>query len=101
MARSLRWCAVLVGIFALAPFAADANPTLELRDSNGGLIRSNDNWNDDPAQAAQVTAVGLQPKDNAESAIAAVLGPGAYTAIVAGKDADPTGVGVVEIYNLQ
>jgi hypothetical protein len=78
-----------------------ANPTLELRDSNGALIKSNDNWNDDPAQASQVMAVGLQPKDNAESAIAAVLGPGAYTAIVAGKDADPTGVGVVEIYNLQ
>jgi hypothetical protein len=78
-----------------------ANPTLELRDANGTLLKSNDNWNDDPAQAAQITAVGLQPKDNAESAIAAVLGPGAYTAIVAGKDADPTGVGVVEIYNLQ
>src|SRR5204863_4129949 len=29
-----------------------ADPTLELRDSNGALIRSDNNWQDDPAQAA-------------------------------------------------
>jgi CSLREA domain-containing protein len=76
------------------------NPTLELHNANGTLLVFNDNWNDDPAQASQIMAVGFQPKDNAESAIAAALPPGAYTAIVAGKDGD-TGVGVVEIYNLQ
>jgi hypothetical protein len=34
-----------------------------------------------------------------ESAIVTTLPPGAYTAIVAGKDAG-TGVGLIEIYNL-
>src|SRR5439155_23282059 len=32
-----------------------ADPTLELRDSNGTLIRSDDNWQDDPAQAALIS----------------------------------------------
>ena len=33
-----------------------ADPTLELRDSNGALLLSDDNWQDDPNQAAQITA---------------------------------------------
>jgi hypothetical protein len=77
-----------------------ANPTLELRDANGTLLVFNDDWKDDPAQSYQVVAAGLQPTDDSESAIAAALAPGAYTAIVAGKDGS-TGIGVVEIYNLQ
>src|SRR5205085_4091767 len=32
-----------------------ANPTLELRDGNGMLIRANNNWQDDPAQAAIIS----------------------------------------------
>jgi hypothetical protein len=28
-----------------------ADPTLELRDDNGALLRANDNWMDDPEQA--------------------------------------------------
>ena len=38
-----------------------ANPTLELRDSNGALLVSNNDWQDDPAQAAELTAAGLAP----------------------------------------
>src|SRR5204862_5163905 len=33
-----------------------ADPTLELRDSNGTLIRSDDNWMDDPVQKALIMA---------------------------------------------
>lgn len=77
-----------------------ANPTLELRDANAALLAFNDNWQDDAAQASQIEAVGLQPQDNLESAIAATLPPGAYTAIVAGNNGG-TGVALVEIYNLQ
>ena len=74
-----------------------ADPTLELRDSNGALLRFDDNWQDDPNQAAQITASGLAPTNALESAIAANLLPGNYTAIVAGKS-NGTGIGVVEIY---
>src|SRR6202040_1397400 len=38
-----------------------ADPTLELRDSNGTLIRADDNWMDDPAQKALIIASGLAP----------------------------------------
>jgi N-acetylneuraminic acid mutarotase len=77
-----------------------SDPTLELRDGNGGLIASDDNWNDNPAQAAQISAAGMQPQNDSEAVIAITPSPGTYTAIVAGK-AQGTGVGLVEIYNLQ
>jgi hypothetical protein len=76
-----------------------ANPTLELRDSNAALVASNDNWQDDPAQAAQLTAAGLAPTNASESGIAITLGPGLYTALLAGQG-NTTGVGVVEVYDL-
>jgi 6-phosphogluconolactonase (cycloisomerase 2 family) len=77
-----------------------ADPTLELRDGNGMLLAFNNNWKDNPDQAAQVMAAGAQPRNDLEAAIAATLPPGAYTAIVAGRDRG-TGVGLVEVYNLQ
>lgn len=76
-----------------------ANPTLELRDGNGALIRFNDDWQDDPSQAAAITASGLAPTDPLESAISTSLAPGNYTAIVAGNNPG-TGIGLVEIYKL-
>ena len=74
------------------------NPVLELRNQNGFLLRSNDDWMDDPLQAAEITAAGLAPSDPRESAIAASLPPGTYTAILAGLN-DTEGVGVVEVYD--
>jgi hypothetical protein len=76
-----------------------ANPTLELRDQNGTLIRANNNWQDDPAQAALITAAGLAPTNNLESGIAATLAPGQYTALLAGLN-NGTGIGLVEVYDL-
>jgi hypothetical protein len=75
------------------------DPTLELRDSNGALLVANDNWQDDPAQAAVITAAGLAPSNNLEAAIATTLPPAAYTAILAGKN-NSTGVALVEAYQL-
>jgi hypothetical protein len=77
-----------------------ADPTLELRDGNGQLIAFNDNWRDNPAQAALIIAAEVQPRHDLEAAIAATLPPGTYTAIVAGRSGG-TGVGLVEVYNLQ
>ena len=75
-----------------------ADPTLDVRDSNGNQIDSNDNWQDDPAKAAQITAAGLAPTNNNESAIPLTLPPGQYAAIVRGKN-NGVGVGLIEIYD--
>jgi hypothetical protein len=77
-----------------------ADPTLELRDGNAMLLVANDNWQDDPASAGQLTAHGLAPQNPLESGIFVSLPPGLYTAILAGKNAG-TGIGLVEIYNVQ
>jgi len=75
-----------------------ADPTLELRDENGTLLALNNNWQDDSAQAAELTAAGLAPANQLESGIAMTLSPGAYTALLAGLN-NGTGVGLVEIYD--
>jgi hypothetical protein len=75
-----------------------ANPKLELRDNNAALVASNDNWQDDAAQAAELTAAGLAPTNANESGIAITLGPGQYTALLSGVG-NTTGVGVVEVYD--
>jgi hypothetical protein len=74
------------------------DPMLELRDQNGNLLRSNDDWQSDSAQAAEITSAGLAPSNTKESAIAASLPPGAYTAILGGVN-NSTGVGLVEVYD--
>ena len=76
-----------------------ANPTLELHDPNGTLILANNDWQDNPAQAAEITACGLAPANSLESAIVATLSPGAYTALLSGLDSG-TGIGGVEMYDL-
>ena len=61
------------------------DPTLELRDVQGTLLSSNDNWKD-PNQL-EIEMTGLQPGMDAESALLEALPAGAYTAIVAGAGA--------------
>jgi len=75
------------------------NPTLELHDSNGTLLIANDDWQDDPKSASQLTSLGLAPTEPNESGIIRSLPPGAFTAVLAGKDGG-TGIGLVEIYNV-
>jgi hypothetical protein len=74
------------------------DPTIELHDASA-TIGSDDNWNDDPVQAAMITAAGLMPSDNRESALITTLNPGQYTVILQGKGGG-TGIGVVEVYDL-
>jgi hypothetical protein len=74
-----------------------ADPTLDLRDSNGALVASNDNWAD--TQQAEIAATGLAPTDTREAAIRQTLTPGSYTATVAGKNGI-IGIGLVEVYRL-
>jgi hypothetical protein len=84
--------------FGLSPVLAD--PTLELHDSNGATLISNDDWQDDAASASLLSSLGLAPSDPKESGIYASLPPGAFTAILAGQS-NGTGIGLIEIYNVQ
>ena len=82
------------------------NPILELHNSTGALIASNDNWrttiiggiisND---QVSEIRDSGHAPTDGRESAIIADLAAGNYTAIVRGVN-NITGVALVEVYDL-
>ncbi|MEY2564169.1 MAG: hypothetical protein QOH88_2362 [Verrucomicrobiota bacterium] len=71
--------------------------TLELHDSQGGILATNDNWEDTQADAIRATTI--PPSDSREAAILYQLNPGTYTAIVRGKD-NTTGVAVIEAYQL-
>jgi hypothetical protein len=93
-------------IFAIGPSLSSfgfpgalADPVLELRDSSGGLIRSNNNWRSD--QEAEIIATGIPPSNDLESAVVqTVPANGArYTAIVRGVN-NTTGIAVVEAYDL-
>ena len=74
-----------------------ADPTLELRDGNGGLIDSNDNWRSD--HESEIMATTIPPSNDLESAIVQNLAPGNYTALVRGVKGT-TGVATVEAYDL-
>jgi len=82
------------------------NPTLELHDSTGALIASNDNWQTTiiggiitSDQKRDIRNSGYAPGDGRESAIIADLPAGNYTAIVRGVN-NTTGVALVEVYDL-
>jgi hypothetical protein len=77
-----------------------ADPTLELRDSNGTLMISNDDWQSDPVSAGKLTAHGLGLSNSKESGIYTTMTPGQYTAIIAGKSGG-IGIGLIEIYHVQ
>lgn len=74
-----------------------ADPTLELRNSDGSLIFANDNWR--TTQEAQIRATSIPPNDDREAAIIATLPPGSYTAIVNDSGAG-SGIALVEVYHL-
>lgn len=74
------------------------DPVLELRDASGTLLASNNDWRD--SQVAAITATGLNPPNDRESAILATLNGGAYTAILGSATGAP-GTAVVEVYHLQ
>jgi hypothetical protein len=75
-----------------------ADPILELRDGNGAILVSNNDWQDNPVQAGELIAAGLAPTNELESGISTTLPPGPYTALLAGLN-NGTGVGLVEVYD--
>jgi hypothetical protein len=81
--------------FGITDFLAD--PFLELRNSSGALLQSNDNWKD--SQQTEIENIGLAPGDNREAVLVTTVDPGAYTVTLAGKGGT-IGVGLVEIYDV-
>jgi hypothetical protein len=75
-----------------------ADPALTLVDSNGNIVRSNNNWKD--TQQAEIQATGKAPPNDLEAAIIVTVAPGNYTAILEGKDG-ATGIGLLDVYKLQ
>ena len=94
---------------SLIPFGiTDAlpNPTLEIHDSSGATIATNNDWKTTQTgglitgdQSTDISASGLAPGNDLESAIIANLAPGSYTAVVSGAG-NSTGTGVVDAYDI-
>jgi hypothetical protein len=77
-----------------------ANPTLELRDANGNVIRADDDWRTG-GQETEIQQTGVAPANDRESALIETLpaNNASYTAIVRGVN-DTSGIAVVEVYAL-
>ncbi|HEY0369826.1 MAG TPA: PQQ-dependent sugar dehydrogenase [Chthoniobacterales bacterium] len=75
-----------------------ANPFLELHDSAGAVIDSNDNWMTHP-RAQELRNANRAPEDPLDAAIVATLDPGSYTAIMRGVNG-ANGIGLVELYDI-
>jgi hypothetical protein len=75
-----------------------ADPILELHDSMGQTIATNDNWGDSPNRQEIIDST-IAPTNDKEAAILVTLPPAAYTAIVRGVNGT-TGVALVEVYDL-
>lgn len=83
-----------------------ANPTLEIHDSSSATIATNNDWKKTVVgglitgdQSAEISASGLAPANDLESAIIANLAPGSYTAVVRGVG-NTVGTGTVDAYDL-
>ena len=74
------------------------DPILELHDSSGATIATNDNWQESANKQAIIDS-GFAPTNDLESAILMTLAPGSYTSIVRGADGT-TGLALVEVYDL-
>ncbi len=73
---------------------AMANPKLDLHDSTGSVIASNDDWK--PSSKLPPTLV---PRDRGESILTVTLPPGAYSAVLQGASSD-TGIALFELYDI-
>jgi len=74
------------------------DPFLELHNSSGTTLATNDSWRSD--DETNIAATGIAPTDDREPAILKTLAPGQYTAVVRGSGTS-TGVALVEVYQLQ
>ena len=75
-----------------------SDPVLNVFDSTQTNVASNDNWRS--TQEAEITATGIAPTKNAESAVIVNLaGNSSYTAVLSSKSGQG-GLGLIEAYDL-
>jgi hypothetical protein len=78
------------------------DPLMELRNANGSLVATSDDWIDSP-DAATIASYRLDPSNSLESAILRTLAPGSYTVLLRSFDNGDgvlTGTALVELYDL-
>jgi uncharacterized protein (DUF1800 family) len=92
--------AVGPGMVAYGVSGTLADPLLELVDSKGATIATNDNWSG--ADLAIMSSVGAFPitSGSKDAVLVATLPPGPYSAKVSGLGGAPTGVVIMEIYDV-
>ena len=77
-----------------------ADPTRKIFDSKNAVVAQNDNWaaSDSPT----FTAVGAfpLPTNSKDAVVVATLPPGAYSAQISGLGSEPTGVALLEVYDV-
>jgi hypothetical protein len=77
------------------------NPKLQLNNSIGGIIFSNDDWGNLPkVQRIELVNTGFAPAYAEEAAMIVTLFPGSYTVFMESQDGQQ-GVGLFEIYELR
>lgn len=72
------------------------DPILDVFNSDGAIVATNDDWKTG-LQQSEIQTTGLAPSDDREAAIVNLFPAGTFTAVVRGKN-NTTGVGLVEIY---
>lgn len=75
-----------------------ANPTLDLRDSNGASVITNNDWQQ-ASNASAIEATGRAPENALDAAILRTLQPGAYTVFLA-SNTSQTGIGIIEVLDI-
>ncbi len=87
-----------LGAFGVAGTLTD--PTLSVFNSAGTVVAGNDNWNAiDAATFTQVGAFPL-PANSKDAVVVATLAAGSYTAQISGLGSAPTGVAILEVYDV-
>ena len=75
------------------------DPILDVFNSNGAIVATNDDWKTG-LQQSEIQATGLAPSDDREAAIIGIFPPGNFSAIVRGKN-NTAGIGLAEIFNVR
>jgi hypothetical protein len=75
------------------------DPSVQLFNSSGQLVASNDDWMTN-ANQQEIIDVGLAPSDSREAVILMSLAPDSYTAVLNGVEDAANNIALVEVYDL-